>query len=90
MPYLLDAMPSMDTRKIKIINGSEHILTVEDAARRLIGLGLKVGKTGEALSIPYDIDYPFIAAAYSPVDDDMSLELRGTYKVLLALQRAVN
>jgi hypothetical protein len=49
-----------------------------------------VGKTGEALSIPYEIDYPFIVAAYSPVDDDMTMELRGTYKVLFALQRAVN
>ena len=83
-------MPSTDARKVKIINESEHILTVEDAARRLIGLGLKVGRTGEALSIPYEVDYPFITAAYSPVDDNMSLELRGTYKALLILQREVN
>ena len=84
------AMTSMDTNKVKIINRSEHILTVEDAARRLIGLGLKVGRTGEALSIPYEIDYPFVTAVYSPIDDQMSLELRGTYRTLLELQRAVN
>ena len=83
-------MSSMDTNKVKIVNRSEHILTVEDAARRLIGLGLKVGRTGEALSIPYEIDYPFVTAAYSPVDYNLSLELRGTYKALLVLQRAVN
>ncbi len=74
---------------VKIINGSEHILPVAEAARRLQGLGLRVSATEEALAVPYEIAFPFRAGAASP-DRSIVLEVRGGYKELMALQRSVN
>ena len=73
--------------QIKIINGSTHIFSVEEAARRLGGLGLRVGDLPEALSIPYEIDFPFAVRAGN---SDYEVEVRGSYNAILALQRMVN
>jgi hypothetical protein len=73
---------------IKIVNGSEHVFSVEEAARRLKGLGLKVTETEQALGIPFDVDFPFRAGARSS-DSSMILEVRGTYCDLLKLAREV-
>jgi hypothetical protein len=75
--------------RVKIVNGSERVFSVEEAARRLRGLGLRVGCTQEALGIPFEIEFPFCVGAASP-DRSMVLEVRGGYNDLLALQRAVN
>jgi hypothetical protein len=77
-------MPS----KVKIVNGSEHVLEVEEAARRLKGLGLKVSRI-ETLSVPFEIGYPFHAGARSS-DSAMILEVRGKYCDLLKLAGEVN
>lgn len=73
--------------EVKIVNGSEHVFSVEEAARRLAGLGLRVGQFPEALSVPYEIDFPFAVGAS---DGDLCLEIRGSYKAISALQRMVN
>lgn len=72
---------------VKIINGSTHIFSVEEAARRLGGLGLKVGQLPEALSIPYETDFPFAVRAGN---SDYEVEVKGSYNAILALQRMVN
>ncbi len=74
---------------VKIINGSEHVFSVDEAARRLRGLGLRVGRTEEALSIPYEVDFPFVAGA-SDSRREIVIEVRGTYAAISALQKAVN
>ena len=66
---------------------SEQIFSVEEAARRLRGLGLKVCGI-EPLSMPYQVDYPFSAGARSS-DSSMILEVRGTYRDLLRLGKEV-
>jgi hypothetical protein len=73
--------------QVKIINGSTHIFSVAEAARRLGGLGMRVGNLPEALSIPYEVKFPFAVRAGS---DDYEVEVRGSYKAILALQKAVN
>jgi hypothetical protein len=73
--------------QVKVINGSTYIFSVEEAARRLGGLGLKVGALPEALSIPYEVEFPFVVRAGS---DDYEVEVRGSYNAILALQRMVN
>ena len=77
----------MSCAKIKIINGSTQIFSVEEAARRLGGLGMRVGNMPEALSIPYEVEFPFAVRAGS---DDYEVEVRGAYNAILALQRMVN
>jgi len=72
---------------VKIINGSEHVFSIEEAARRLGGLGLKVGQLPEALSIPYEIEFPFAVRAGNR---DYEVEVKGSYNAILALQRMVN
>ena len=72
---------------VKIINGSTHVFSVEEAARRLGGLGMVVGQLPEALSVPYEIDFPFAVRAGN---DDYEVEVLGSYNAILALQRMVN
>ena len=72
---------------IKIINEKEHIFPVEEAASRLSGLGMRVGRFPEALSIPYEIEFPFAVGAGNA---EFDVEVRGGYKEILALRRLVN
>ncbi len=44
--------------RVKILNGREHILTVEQAAERLRFFGLKCERI-ENLTVPYEIAWPF-------------------------------
>ena len=73
--------------RVKIINEAEHIFSVEDAASRLSGFGMKVGDFPEALSVPYEIEFPFSVGAGNR---DFSVEIRGSYRAILTLQRMVN
>ena len=75
------------TMQVKVINGSAHIFNVEEAARRLGGLGMRVGQLPEALSIPYEVEFPFAVRAGNR---DYEVEVRGSYNAILALQRMVN
>jgi hypothetical protein len=68
---------------------SERILPIEDAARRLRGLELRVSATEEALGFPFDVNFPHAAGAASQ-DRSMILEIRGGYCDLMELQRMVN
>ena len=74
--------------KVKIINGSEHVFSVDEAARRIRGLGMKVSRM-ETLAAPYEIDFPFVAGA-ADREKEMCVEIRGTYAAISALQKAVN
>jgi len=73
--------------RVKVINGSTQIFSVEEAARRLGGLEMRVGDLPEALSIPYETDFPFAVWAGN---SDYEVEVRGSYNAILALQRMVN
>ena len=73
---------------VKIINGSEHIFSVSEAARRLRGLGMKVSRM-ETLATPYEVDFPFVAGA-ADREKEMCVEIRGTYAAISALQKMVN
>lgn len=81
--YLM-AMPG----RVKIINETERIFSVHDAARRLRGLGMTVSRM-EALSVPYEIDFPFVAGA-ADREKEMCVEIRGTYAAISELQKMVN
>ena len=78
----------MPGRKVKIINGTERIFGIDEAARRLRGLGMKVSKM-ETLAAPYEIDFPFVAGA-ADREKEMCVEIRGTYAAISELQRRVN
>jgi hypothetical protein len=73
--------------QVKVINGSEHVFSIEEAARRLGGLGMRVGQLPEALSIPYEVEFPFSVGAGN---SDYVVEVKGSYNAILALQRMVN
>lgn len=73
--------------RVKIINGKEYIFPIEEAASRLSGLGMKVGRFPEALSVPYEIEFPFAVGA---ANEEFDVEVRGGYKEILALQKLVN
>ncbi len=79
----------MPDAKVKIINGLEHVFSVEEAARRLLGLGLRVSRIEDALGVPYEIDFPFVAGA-SDSRREIVVEIRGTYAAISALQKKVN
>ncbi len=74
--------------KVKIVNGRTHIMSVEEAARRLSGLGLCVTEREEALGFPFDINFPFACGARSP-DDSMIIAVYGTCAALDALQEMI-
>lgn len=78
----------MPATAVKIINGSEHVFSVDEAARRLKSLGMKVGRM-ETLAAPYEIEYPFVAGA-ADREKEMCVEIRGTYAAISALQKMVN
>lgn len=78
----------MPVAKVKIINGSEHVFSVDEAARRLKGLGMKVSEM-ETLAMPYEIDFPFVAGA-ADREKEMCVEIRGTYAAISELQKRVN
>lgn len=59
---------------------------VEEAARRLTGLGLRFAGVEIVLQPPYEIEFPFSAGVRSP-DDSVVLAVKGTYPALLALER---
>lgn len=69
-----------------MIRIGEKVLSVDDAAERLTGLGLRFAGINTALQPPFDVDYPFSAGARS-ADDSMVIEVRGGYNMLLALER---
>lgn len=69
------------------LNG--QVFPAEEAARRLAGMGLRVGRTEEALGIPYQIDFPFVTGA-SDSRREIVVEIRGTYAAISELQRRVN
>lgn len=71
--------------EVKICNGKEHVMSVEEAARRISGLGLRVGEFPEALSMPYNINFPWVVS----VGED-GIEAHGSHKAIRALQLAVN
>jgi len=48
---------------------------------------MRVGDLPEALSIPYETDFPFAVWAGNR---DYEVEVRGSYNAILALQRMVN
>jgi hypothetical protein len=75
--------------EVKIVNGKEHVMCVEEAARRLAGLGLRVGDMPEALAVPYEIDFPFAVGAADSRRENI-IEVRGTHAAIRALQLAVN
>lgn len=68
------------------LNG--QVFPTEEAARRLTGMGLRVGMMEEALGIPYEIEYPFVAGA-ADREKEMCVEIRGTYAAISELQRMV-
>ena len=68
---------------------NDRVFPVDEAARRLAGMGLRVGRTEEALGIPYQIDFPFVAGA-SDSRREIAVEIRGTYAAISALQQMVN
>jgi|GEM_PF-2512573 len=78
----------MSAAIVKIINGSEHVFSVSEAARRLKGLGMKVSRM-ETLAAPYEIDFPFVAGA-ADREKEMCVEIRGTYAAISELQKRVN
>lgn len=67
------------------LNG--RVFPVEEAARRLAGMGLRIGEFPEALQPPFEIMFPFAVGAS---DGDFCLEIRGSYLAICALQKAVN
>jgi hypothetical protein len=69
--------------KVKL-NG--RAFPVEEAARRLAGMGLRIGEFPEALQPPFEIDFPFVVAAG---DGDLCIEVRGSHAAIRALQKAV-
>ncbi len=73
--------------KVKVVNGSEHVFTIEEAAEKFRAFGLKVGRIG-VLAAPFEVDYPFVAGA-SDASREHIVEIRGGYCDLLALQRAM-
>jgi len=66
------------------LNG--RVFPVEEAARRLAGMGLRIGEFSEALQPPFEIDFPFIVGAS---DGDIDVEVRGSHAAIRALQKAV-
>lgn len=75
--------------KLKIITDTtERVFSVDEAARRLKGLGMKVSRM-ETLAAPYEIEYPFVAGA-TDREKEMCVEVRGTYAAISELQRRVN
>ncbi len=74
--------------RVKIVNGKTHIMSVEEATRRLSGLRLRVTEREEALGIPFDINFPFACGARSP-DDSMIIAVYGTCAALDALQESL-
>ncbi|MCK9571220.1 hypothetical protein M0R72_19885 [Candidatus Pacearchaeota archaeon] len=60
---------------------------VEEAARRLVGMGLRIGEFPEALQPPFEIEFPFAVGAS---DGDMDIEVRGSHAAISALQKKVN
>ena len=69
-----------------MIRIGEKVLSVDDAAARLTGLGLRFAGIDPVLGVPYEIQFPFSAGVRSP-DDSVVLEIKGTYPALLALER---
>jgi hypothetical protein len=67
------------------LNGREF--PVEEAARRLVGMGLRIGEFPESLQPPFEIDFPFAVGAS---DGDMVVEVRGSHAAIRALQVAIN
>ena len=69
-----------------MIRIGDKVLSVEDAAERLTGLGLRFAGIDPVLGVPYEIEFPFAAGVRSP-DDSVVLAVAGTYPELLALER---
>ena len=69
-----------------MIRIGDKVLSVEDAAERLTGLGLRFAGIDPVLGVPYEIEFPFSAGVRSP-DDSVVLAVAGTYPELLALER---
>lgn len=76
-------------QNVKIINGKTHILPLEVAAKKLAEFGLTVSGFPEALSIPFDTQYPFGVGARNQ-DASIVIEVLGGYNDLLKLQGMVN
>lgn len=75
--------------RVKILNGKEMVMGVDEAAQGLTGLGLRFAGIEHVLGIPYEIEFPFSAGVRSP-DDSVVLVVKGTYPALLALERRMN
>jgi len=71
---------------VKILNGHETVMCVDEAAQRLKGLGLKFTGINAVLSMPYEVAFPFEAGARS-ADDSMILGVKGTYPALRQLEK---
>lgn len=65
------------------------VFSVEDAAERLTGLGLRFAGIDPVLGVPYEIAFPFSAGVRSP-DRSVVLAVKGTYQALLALERIMH
>ena len=72
-----------------MIRIGDKVLSVEDAAERLTGLGLRFAGIDPVLGVPYEIAFPFSAGVRSP-DDSVVLAVAGTYPELLALERRMH
>lgn len=72
--------------QVKVLNGKETVMGVEEAARRLTGLGLRFAGIDSVLGVPYEIEFPFSAGIRS-ADDSVVLTVKGSYQALLALER---
>lgn len=75
--------------QVKVLNGKEMVMGVDEAAQRLTGLGLRFAGIEDVLGIPYEIEYPFSAGVRSS-DDSVVLAVKGTYQALLALERIMH
>lgn len=77
----------MEEMNVKVLNGSVQVLAVDDAARMLKKLGMKVGEFPEALGFPFEIDFPFAVSAHRK---HFAFELKGSHAAIRTLQRMVN
>lgn len=72
------------TVKIECTNGTVHVLSVREAAEKIEAFGLTVGEFPEALSWPFNVDFPWQVDLLQG-DEPVGI-LAGGYQDIRALQ----